>query len=254
MSDMFEQVQDPWTRMDQRPAGVPGDHAITTAAPTGYYPDARTSCDVPYAEKPVYEYETAPVEIYDGATKLDQHPMMHVTATWTPAPDGNGRRTGTRDPLESGPARPDTLLLSLFSYRGAGTGNTKYMDVPDGRVFSQYGTQDGASWLYYQDIAQALAPYVPGAPAPVDTSQTATAQNTMYKVPPGPAHGWTSIPVVNVKQLEVDKATRLLKQQKSPHQDRKSNSTYAGQSYSQQTSNVTQQGAGAIDDPWRERG
>ena len=60
--------------------------------------------------------------------------------------------------------------------------------------------------------------------------------------------------MINVKQLEVDKATRLLKQQKSPHQDRKSNSTYAGQSYSQQTSNVTQQGAGAIDDPWRERG
>jgi hypothetical protein len=259
MSTIYEPDVDPYARYDQLPGGIRNDHAITTAVPTGYYPDARQNPGAPlYQGAADAEYNAGfPVEMFDCSERLDQHPAMHVAATWTPSPDGNGRRTGTRDALESGPARPDTMLLSLFEYRGAGTGRTRYMDVPDGREFSPYGSQDGSEWVPYQDAAAALAPLdTSQSPVPQDPSQPPRAQSTQYRLPPGPSHGWTSTPVANVREVDNRKATKQLRQQKSPHQDRLANSTYAGQTYSQRTATVQQAGAAgqAVNDPWRERG
>lgn len=244
--------------------GTVNPQELNPVRPTGYLPNADDYPQVPYDRAAdlmdVLEYDPRfPVEPLDSSESVDQHPFMHVTATITVA-DDDPRKTGTRDPMISGPARPDTILLNLFEYRGAGTDNNKYMDVPDGRTFSPYGTQDGSTWLMYQDPYEALAPLnqaqglaewtAAGRAAPSDPSQNLPAQQTVRTVAPGPAHGWTEVPVVNVKQEANDKATRWLKQQQAPHQDRKANSTYAGQTYSQRTATVTQaQGSNTASGP-----
>lgn len=259
-NEMFEVPQQPGLRYGTRPGRSDSDHEITTAVPTGWYPDARTTVQAPYDRAADQAGATGYVPdafafgtMFAGAEKIDQHPMMHVSATLT-ASDANPRRTGTRDPLLSGPARPDTLLISVFDYRGAGTCRTSYMDVPDGRRFPAYGSQDGSSWTYYEDPAAAVAPYDPsGSPVPADRSISPTAQPTWRKLAPGPTHGWTSVPAVNNKAADNAK-TGKLRQQKSPHQDRRANNTYAGQTYSQATAPVSQRIQGEVNDPWREYG
>lgn len=229
--------------------GTQDPQELTAARPTGYLPDARTMPQIPYDRAAdtsnIVEYcgDRFPTEPLDTAEIVDQHPIMHVTATIT-VRDDTPRRTGTRDPMISGPARPDTLLLSLFQYEGAGTDNTKYQDVPDGRVFSPYGSQDGSTWVIYQDATAALASFNDtGSRVPEDPSRTPSAQPTLARMAPGPSHGWTSVPVVNVKQEINTKSTKQLKQQLPPHQDRKANSTIAGQSFSQRTDSVRQAAA-----------
>jgi hypothetical protein len=229
--------------------GSPDPQEITRARPTGYLPDARTTPQIPYdRERDVkvpaeYSDNRFPVELLDASEIIDQHPIMHVTATIT-VKDDAPRKTGTRDPMISGPARPDTLLLSLYQYEGAGTDRTNYMDVPDGRLFSPYGSQDGTSWVIFQDATAALSQFNDiGQPVPLDPSRTPTAQPTLARMEPGPTHGWTSVPVVNVKQEINTKSTKQLAQQQAPHQDRKANSTVAGQTYSQRTASVRQAAA-----------
>lgn len=248
MNDMFQTVEDPYYRCDAFPGqitdagGRRNPMEVSKSAPTGYLPDARTTPDVPYNRSrdvsTVVEPRPTPVEILSSATLVDQHPFMHVTATIT-ADDCNGRKTGTRDPMWSGPARPDTVLLSLVEYRGHGTDQTKYLDVPDGRKFSPYGSQDGSTWVPYQDANAALSTLdTSRSPVPVDPSQNRRAQPTSRRLPPGPSHGWTSVPVVNVKAADNLKSTKLLRQQQSPHQDRRANSTVVGQTYGQRTASV----------------
>lgn len=227
--------------------GVLDPQELFPARPTGYLPHTDDLPQVPYdrawnvQDTPEYSDSAFPVELLDSSEVLDQHPFMHVTATIT-APDDGPRRTGTRDPMDSGPARPDTVLLSLFQYVGAGTNSgNRYMDVPDGRTFSPYGSQDGSTWTVYQDAAEALAPLDTSEyPAPHDPSQNRKAQRTLAAIAPGPAHGWTEVPVVNDKQAINDKGKRQGFKQLPPKQDRKANSTVAGQTYSQVTATVTQ--------------
>lgn len=255
MGEMFTVPEDPGYETGAFPGAVTNidgstdPQEITRARPTGYLPDARTMPQIPYDRvrdtQGIVEWSDSrfPPEILDQSELLDQHPMMHVTATITAA-DSAMRKTGTRDPMNSGPARPDTVLLSIFNYTGAGTDRTTYMDVPDGRVFSPFGSQDGSSWTIFQDATASLTGFNnTGQPVPIDPSMTATAQPTLARMAPGPSHGWTSIPVVNDKQMQNDKALHLLKQQQSPHQDRKANSTVAGQTYSQRTASVHQAAA-----------
>lgn len=254
MVEMFTVPEDPGYETRAFPGAVTNidgstnPQELTRVRPTGYLPEGRTLPQVPYdraadtAAQPGYSDARFPVELLDCSEQLDQHPMMNVTATITVADDGP-RRTGTRDPMLSGPARPDTVLLSLFSYRGAGTDRTRYMDVPDGRVFPAYGSQDGSTWTIYQDATASLGAFNSAAsPVPLDPSQTATAQPSLARLAPGPSHGWTSVPVVNEQLLAINKS-RQLKQQLPPHQDRKANSTVAGQTYSQRTATVAQRGA-----------
>lgn len=251
MGELFTVPEDPGYETRAYPGAITNidgsadPQELTAARPTGYLPDARTMPQVPYnrardLQVPMeYCDSRFPVEMLDRSELLDQHPMMHVTASITVA-DDNPRRTGTRDPMISGPARPDTVLLSLFQYTGAGTDNNKYMDVPDGRSFSPYGSQDGSTWVIYQDATAALASFNDtGSKVYEDPSRTPSAQPTLSRMSPGPSHGWTSVPVVNVKQYENNKSVQL-KQQLPPHQDRKANSTVAGQSYSQRTQSARQ--------------
>lgn len=266
MGELFTVPEDPTTEYGSFPGAVTNadgsvnPQEITKARPTGYLPDARALPQIPYDRdrdtqaRIEWRDDRFPTEPDDSAELVDQHPMMHVTATIT-ASDDYVRKTGTRDPMISGPARPDVLLLALHQYNGYGIDNTKYKDVPDGRQFSPYGSQDGTTWVIYQDATAALASFNDtGSPVPDDPSRTATAQPTLSRMAPGPAHGWTSTPLFNTKQRENDKALKHLRQQQSPHQDRKANSTVAGQTYSQRTQSVRQQAAGQAgshaDTPW----
>jgi hypothetical protein len=256
MGELFQVPEDPDYETRAYPGAIVNldgsvdPQELTAARPTGYLPDARQSVQIPYDRTAdlsgITEYRDSrfPTEPLDCSETVDQHPMMHVTATITVA-DDDPRKTGTRDPMISGPARPDTVLLSIFQYEGMGTDRTTYMDVPDGRVFSPYGSQDGTTWIVYQDAMAALGAFNDtGMPVPEDPSRTAQALPTLARMAPGPSHGWTSVPVVNVKQEINTKSTRLLKQQAPPHQDRKANSTIAGQSYSQRTASVGSVAAG----------
>jgi hypothetical protein len=199
-----------------------------------------------------------PVQLLDSAEKLDQHPFIEVAATWQPGPSGmNGRQDGLHDPLTDGLPTPTLRLLSTWWYPRSGTSRTRYMDVPDGRTFPQAGSQDGQSWTYYVDTDTATGPYNPVIPYD-STNPEGTGQNadSLRALPPSPAHGWSEIPVDSGTKLMRRQNKQIKGQQQYVGQNRLANSTYAGQTYSQQTGHVANP-AGAtavVNDPWRDRG
>lgn len=216
----------PGLRLGARPGtGAP--------APTGYYPDLYgersrdyvTSSDVesygPFGDRPARK------EVGDRSERVDQHPYVQVSQQWLPPQEGP-RRTGRDDPAADGLPAPTVWNLELFYAREQGTSNTRFLDVP-GRAFPANGSQDGATWVYYQDPRIAMAPLGADGKAP----------DSLRSIPPSPAHGWTVRPVVNATQAEVRKAATLVQQQR-PHQDRLAPATAAGQTYSQRTAQVGQ--------------
>lgn len=217
---------DPGRRLAVRP----GDEK---PKPTGYYPDMQgirsrdyvSDHDVlsygPFGNRPARD------SIGDCSIRVDQHPYVQVDATWTPPRDGP-RRDGRYDPLEDGPTAPVLRILQLFYQRAQGTSTTAFQDVP-GRQFPATGSQDGATWVYYQDARLAMAP----------ADANGKAADSLRSLPPSPPHGWTSRPVINATQAETRKAG-MLRQQQTPHQDRLAPSTAAGQTYSARTAHVGQ--------------
>lgn len=231
---------DPGKRLTVRP----GDRM---PKPTGYYPDLVGERTRDY----VSDHDVLPYggptmcrdEYLDKFERVDQHPFLQVDATLWPMPH-DGRRDGRVDPLTDGPARPSLRILQLFYQRAQGTDQTRFLDVP-GRSFPTNGSQDGVSWTYFQDARIAMAPLPP------DGSQ---APDSLRSLPPSPTHGWTVRPVVNAKQETITKS-KVLRQQKTPHQDRLSSSTAAGQTYSQRTAHVgTGRARTAAVPTWRTRG
>lgn len=210
--------------------------------PTGYFPDRSNPQQGQVTTSPLFEAMYAdrgtidPVEVQ----RVDQHPWLQVDATWTP-PVAGPRRDGRNDPLTSGPARPTPRLLGLFFNYTQGNSHTGLDDVP-GRKFNRYGSQDGASTVWYADPSRQMAPYQP---------DPATGQNpdSLRSILAGPAHGWTAQPVFNVKAVENAKALQLLQQQPGRN-DRLAPSTYAGQTFSNQTTKVANP-AGAAPVPSR---
>ncbi len=208
-------------RRSSTPSGVP--------AVTGYYPNVRGQIQGPVEIGPVFDnlYRSTVVGSLDyGTEKIDQHPWLDVTATWTPS-KYQDRPSGVEDPLTDGPPQPTIRDLSLHYRRERGASVTQYQNVP-GRRFPANGVQDGVTWTYYQNVRAALQPY--------DPSMTMNGQmpDTFSALPPSPAHGWTQRPAQNAQAASNTKAADLVQQQ-SPHQDRLANSTYAGQTYSQTT-------------------
>lgn len=218
-----------------RPDGSP--------APTGYFPnrswpqqgvasfsptnDDLAGCSPASGGRGLYGPDR--VEALDDVERVDQHPWLQVSATWTPMPDTE-RPSGHDDPLADGPPQPTLRMLQLFYARAQGTMSTRFLDVP-GRKFPPNGSQDGSSWAYYQDPARAMAAY---DPAPGQDEMP----DSLRALPPSPAHGWTEQPAYNAKERENTKSLRDLKQQAKPHQDRLAPSTYAGQSYSASTAHA----------------
>lgn len=236
MTDFYQRRSadlNPRGRTNMRPGGVP--------APTGYYRDMTGVNQAPAIETGVCD------ELYrDWGTvgrltdeKVDQHPYMQVSATLSPAPAGP-RRDGRNDPLVDGLPAPTPRLLGLFYRRAAGTSHTRLDDVP-GHVFPKVGSQDGASTTWAVDPAVAMAPY--------NLDANGEQPDSLKKVRPSPAHGWTAQPVFNVKATENRKAVQLI-QQKNGRQDRLAASTYSGQSYSSRTAHVAN-GPGAAPTPSR---
>ncbi len=268
-SEMMSRALNPNNRLDTRPNRI---QPVTQTpaigwgpAPTGYQPDH-------YAEQigtvhndfQVTEAHNSPggprvpVEPLNTAEKVDQHPFIQVAATWQPAPSfGNGREDGFHDPLTDGLPEPVVRLFGTYWYPRSGTSRTRYMDVPDGRTFPGTGSQDGQSWTYFLDTPTAAGPYNPVIPynpdAPEGTGQNA---DSLRALPPSPAHGWSEIPVASGVALKRGQDQQIKHQQQYVTQNRLANSTYAGQTYSQQTAHV-QNPAGSqqvANDPWRERG
>lgn len=218
-------------RRGRTPRGMP--------APTGYYPHVRGQLQYPIQIGPVYDelYRAAVVGANDPGEKVDQHPWLYVTNTWTPAPDST-RPSGVQDPLTDGPPQPTIRDLSLHYRRESGTSVTQYYDAP-GHVFPRNGSQDGAAWTFYQDPTRALMPY--------DVAQTTGGQmpDTLRSLPPSPPHGWAVRPVQNA-QAAINAKTAALVHQAPPKQERLANSTYAGQTYGQTTARVGQASAGSL--------
>lgn len=215
----------------RRLAYRPGD---LQPKPTGYYPDmyGERSRDYPSTSE-VMDYgpdggnRPPRGQVGDRSEAVDQHPFVQVDQMWTPPLQGD-RRDGRNDPAADGPSRPTLRLLQLFYARAQGTDRTAFEDVP-GRRFPSNGSQDGSTWVYYQDARIAMSPAGPDGTAP----------DSLRSLPPSPAHGWTVRPVVNSAAAEVRKAATL-RQQQRPHQDRLAPATAAGQTYSQRTAQVGQ--------------
>lgn len=230
-------ARDPNRRLAVRPDGLP--------APTGYFPDRSWPEQGEASWSPVMDREYGPArqEVMPGE-KVDQHPYLQVSATITAPPQGP-RKDGRNDPMQDGPAAPTPRLLGLFYARAQGTDQTHYLDAPGVR-FPSNGSQDGASWTYYQDPRLALLPYEPKPDAGGEMPDTLRA------LPPSPPHGWAEQPAMNARQVELNKM-RTMRQQKAPHQDRLANSTYAGQTYSARTAHVGARTGGTAP-TWRGRG
>lgn len=230
-------ARDPNRRLAVRPDGLP--------APTGYFPDRSWPDQGEASWSPVFDREYGPArQEVVGGERVDQHPYLQVSATITAPPQGP-RKDGRNDPMEDGPSAPVPRLLALFYARAQGTDQTKYLDAPGVR-FPSNGSQDGASWTYYQDPRLALLPYDPQPDAGGEMPDTLRA------LPPSPPHGWAEQPAMNARQVELNKM-RTLRQQKAPHQDRLANSTYAGQTYSARTAHVGARPGGTAP-TWRGRG
>lgn len=209
-----------------RRGSMPGTDA---PKPTGYYPNVGGSVGYTVGSNEVYDdlYRSTVVGSLDHYEAIDQHPWIYITQTWTPE-ENRERPSGHQDWATDGPAQPTIAGLALHYRRQAGTSVTQYLDVP-GHKFPRNGSQDGASWTYYQDVTRALQPY--------DVSKLqpdGQMPDTLQALPPSPPHGWTSRPAVNA-QAAINKKTSELVQQQPVRQERLANSTYAGQTYSQTT-------------------
>lgn len=260
-SEMFRRAPDPGRRLNRAPHQIQGGPATTAQntgwgpAPTGYYPDYQDSHPGNVANPGVYPTNIVldpvgtpggpvfPTEPGDRADRVDQHPVLHVTATWTPSPYGNGRYDGEVDPLVDGPPRPELYNMSLHYHRESGASHTSFRNVPDGRRFPVVGSQDGSSTTYYVDSAASMAPYAPGTPG-------GQMPDSYRQISPGPAHGWSEVPVMNAGREDLKKM-KALKQQQNAKQNRLANSTYAGQTYSQSTAHVANPTGGTVPAlPW----
>lgn len=247
-SDLVSPRRTPQRRLNARPHGIlPTDQTTAPSwrpAPTGYYPDAYADhLGRVLPKAPVISPDReVPMEPGSNSEIIDQHPYLQVDATWTPAAP-SARPTGRHDPLTDGPPQPTVRLASLWVHPRRGTSRSRFMDVPDGRRFSPYGTQDGTTTVWYQSPAAAMAPL--GADGSIP--------ETRMQLPPGPTHGWTSVPAVNSQAAELAKAKALTQMQRRG-QNRRASSTFAGQTFSQRTAHVANPpGAGATPS-WRGRG
>lgn len=268
-SEMIAEIRNPSARLPKQPDRI--QPVTDTAAlewgtsPTGWYPDhnAETMGQV----RDDYEVTEAhhspggprvPVEPLNTAEKVDQHPYVQVSATWTPAPSfGNGREDGHHDPLTDGPPEPVVRLLGTYWYPRSGTSRTRYMDVPDGRTFPTIGSQDGQTWTYFVDTGIAAGPYDPAIPYdPEHPEGTGQNPDSLRAIAPSPAHGFSEIPVDSGVALGRRQDKMIKGQQQYVGQNRLANSTYAGQTYSQQTKHVANPAGSAsvVNDPWRDRG
>lgn len=253
IQEPFEQVRTPSRRLDQAPNRIlpatgPAPLIGWGPAPTGYQPDMNGETIGRFEQQPGPTIDPQsivfPTEPGSSHEKVDQHGYLQVSATWTPTPIEQFQRpSGGHDPLADGPVQPVPALISLFNYRAAGTTNTRFQDVPDGRTFSPYGTQDGTSTIWFEDANTQVAPYADAANGystidPKLPNPAAQNPDSLRQLRPGPDHGWTSVPVVDFRKQDNLKARQLLQQQYVT-QNRRANSTYAGQTYGQGTARVT---------------
>lgn len=128
---------------------------------------------------------------------LDQGPFLLPVQGWVPDQDVE-RPSNHTDPAAAGMASPDLDWVGIYYRRGSGSDASQFLDAP-GVTRQPYGHQDGSSWTYFQDEQADLAPYgsQPLTPISNDPSVAQTMPDTMRALPPQPAGGWTSEPVLS---------------------------------------------------------
>lgn len=235
-----QQMLNPQTRTDTQPDGSP--------APTGYYPDRSNPQQGQVSVSPVFDglyRDRGTIGAFTNE-RIDQHPYLQVSANWTPPPAGP-RRDGRDDPLTAGPPAPTPRIVDLWFRRTSGNSISRLADVP-GHTFPKNGSQDGASTTWYVSTQASMTPYDPTRLVPYQGGELGMP-DTLRQIAPSPPHGWTAQPVFNVKATENRKATELIQQQRGKA-DRLAPSTYAGQSFSNRTAQVSNP-AGAAPVPSR---
>lgn len=233
-----DQAAERWT---QDPAGNP--------VPTGWYPNVPNglASTVEWQGDPVAELpdDTPRPNTVDasGSQAIDQHPWVDITQTWTPAPNLE-RPSGTSDPLTMGPPEPTIRQLSAWYNREAGASVSQFRDAP-GVQYPTNGSQDGASWTYYQDPARSQIPWTPAL-----LGTDGQMPDSLRALPPSPPRGWAVQPLT-VTTEDILATTAALQQQQPGPTNWRSTSTVAGQSWGQGTAQVPQQ-SGEVQS-WRSR-
>lgn len=212
-------------RTDAMPDGMP--------RPTGYYPNLPGG----YIPQPITWdgvdeslYGEVATGVLDWTETIDQHPVLNVSATWTPAPNTT-RPDGHHDPLTDGPPQPTLGDVTSYYTRSQGASATGMQDVP-GRRFPDNGSQDGVSWTYFQDTQLAFLPYDRTLLDPV----TGEMPDTLRAVPPSPVHGWIQQPADTGLAAQP-----FPEQQVAGRQELLATNPFAGQSYSAHTAHVPAQ-------------
>lgn len=213
--------------------------AVTYAMPdglpraTGYYPNLPGG----YIPKPIawgdigdVGYGEVATGVLDWTETIDQHPVLNVSATWTPAPNYE-RPDGHHDPLTDGPPQPTLGDITVYYSRSQGASATEMQDVP-GRTFPANGSQDGVSWTYFQDTKLAMLPYDQTLVDP----KTGEMPDTLRGMPPSPVHGWVQQPANTGLAAEP-----FFEQQVAGRQELLATNPFAGQSYSAHTAHVPNQ-------------
>lgn len=241
--DLYDQPL-PTTTVGRRRGTQPGLYAPAglveqMPAANGYYPNVRNQLQKPVVgNRPNAAIVGSTGDLYQatviqdslhGAERIDQHPMLHVSATWTPYPE-NERPSGRIDPMVDGPSQPELMDVSTHYNRRQGTSVTAFLNAP-GIKYPTTGNQDGVSWTYVQSPVLAEAAY--GSQNMVNGEMP----DTIRAMAPSPPHGWTEQPVLNSQQENNIKAAKL-KQQQPGKQERIANSTYAGQSFGARTAHA----------------
>lgn len=217
--------------------------AVTYAMPdgtpraTGYYPNlpgGHIPQPITWGDIGDVGYGEVATGVLDWTETIDQHATLHVSASWTPAPEDE-RPSGHHDPLTDGPPQPTLGDASVYYTRSQGASATRQQDVP-GRQFPANGCQDGVSWTYFQDTKLAMTPYDTALLDP----RTGQMPDTLRAMQPSPNHGWVQQPA-NTGIAALD----FPEQQKPGRQELLATNPFAGQSYSAGTAHVSTQ-AGSV--------
>lgn len=139
-----------------------------------------------------------------------------------------GRSSGLHDPIPDGPIRPSLRMLVRNWRRETGTDATRAYDPPR-RGYLPIGWQDGSRTIIWGGTPGFVQPYGQRGSGEQVGSDTSGAAQLPSTVPHG-LHTHT----VNSRRSTL-KTYRSTPQMVAGRQDRLSNSTRAGQSYSQTT-------------------
>lgn len=174
--------------------------------------------------RPVGTSLTPPQTQNDARWVRDRHPWYYQGT------EISGRDSGLHDPQSDGPARPSLRMSNRQWMMWQGSDATHAYD-PKRPGYKPYGQQDGSNTRinggqpgYYRPYGSQRVELLAAVPM-----QTSGTEIYLGGTPHG-LHTWTA-----TSRAQTLKTYRETPQMRAPRQDRLSNSTRTGQSYSAQT-------------------